>query len=121
MWGYLTITSHCQRGVTYISDYYVTRKQYYLKRAHKLDRRSLSSADFSLRGVGLSQAQTKAHVSEEFASAAAIFCLTAAIHGLLIFNFRMRERSVLGWRPRRLAAACGPSIRHLQAARARMM
>ena len=30
MWGYLTITSHCHRGITYISDYYATRKQYYL-------------------------------------------------------------------------------------------
>jgi len=38
----------------------------------------------------------------------------AAFHGLLIFNFRMRERRVLGWRPRRLAAPCGPSIRQLQ-------
>ena len=63
----------------------------------------------------------KIFAAEGLALAAAIFCGTAAFHGLLIFNFRMRERSVLGWRPRRLAAPCGPSIRQLQAARARMM
>lgn len=74
-----------------------------------------------VRDRSCAMACRKIFAAEEFALAAAIFCGTAAFHGLLILNFRMRERSVLGWRPRRLAAPCGPSIRQLQAARARMM
>jgi hypothetical protein len=42
-------------------------------------------------------------------------------YGLVISSFRIRERRVLGWRPRKLAAPCGPSIRQLQAVSARAM
>src|SRR5262249_14717829 len=45
----------------------------------------------------------------------------SAFHDLLIFNFRMRERKVLGWRPRRLAAPPVPSIRQLEASSTRVM
>ena len=43
------------------------------------------------------------------------------LQGLAIFSFRIRERSVLGWMPRRLAAPCAPSICQLQMASARAM